>query len=369
MLFTQKHHILILSLCVGVHFAAVTFLLPVLSMIGTGSPLLEATFALAHIAMLPVMGRLSDRYGTRRVLLWSLIGQALAFSIAATSLTFEVLFVARIIAGASSAVLPVCFAWIRRHVCKSLWSRSYALIMLGITAGGGLGALISGVLFEVTTWLPNVVMLVMSLSCILAVRALPLEQRRYNIFSFKERMRNFMSMRALVVLACVFLMVSSGFHLFRTLISFRFEDPVFSGVLIGLIAFGSGLAQVALALNPVEHDPFRLFLFATTGVVLAFALGTLIPTPIFIVSLILLSVSIGTSDVWGGIFMHRLIPGSIAGEMSGVVFGIGALGKICGPIVAMWTVEFSSITHGFSIAFLCGFFGLAFLLAIKTKRD
>jgi len=369
MLLTQKHHVLILSLCVGVHFAAVTFLLPILSMIGTGSPFLEATFALAHIAMLPIMGRLSDRYGTRRVLLWSLAGQALAFSIAATSMTFEVLFVARIIAGASSAVLPVCFAWIRRHVSEGLRSRSYAILMLGITAGGGVGALVSGLLFSTATWLPSVVMLAVSLLCLIAVRALPLERRRYSTFSFKERMRKFMSMRALVVLACVFLMVSSGFHLFRTLISFRFEDPVFSGVLIGLIALGSGLAQVALALHPVERDPFRLFLFATTGVVLAFALGTLVPTPIFIVSIILLSISIGTSDVWGGVFMHRLIPGSTAGEMSGIVFGIGAFGKICGPIVAMWAVEFSSITHGFSIAFLCGFFGLASLLAIKTKRD
>lgn len=72
--------------------------------------LLVASFSLAQLVMAPVMGRLSDRVGRRPVLLISLFGTALGSLLTGLAGSIPLLFVGRIVDGASGASVSVAQA-------------------------------------------------------------------------------------------------------------------------------------------------------------------------------------------------------------------------------------------------------------------
>jgi len=72
--------------------------------------LLVASFSLAQLVIAPIMGRLSDRIGRRPVLLVSLFGTALGSLLTGLAGSVAVLFVGRILDGASGASVSVAQA-------------------------------------------------------------------------------------------------------------------------------------------------------------------------------------------------------------------------------------------------------------------
>src|SRR5712671_4960726 len=63
--------------------------------------LLFASYSVMQLIFAPVMGRLSDKYGRRPVLLVSLLGTCLGFLVLGFSTTLLMLFIGRIIDGIS----------------------------------------------------------------------------------------------------------------------------------------------------------------------------------------------------------------------------------------------------------------------------
>src|SRR5689334_14508421 len=74
---------------------------------------LLGTFAAMQMVATPLLGRMSDRYGRRPIILASLAGNALAmvvFAIAAERAWLPLLFASRILAGATAGNLAACQA-------------------------------------------------------------------------------------------------------------------------------------------------------------------------------------------------------------------------------------------------------------------
>src|SRR5690349_2293831 len=71
---------------------------------------LIAAFSAAQFVFAPILGRLSDRVGRRPVLLFSLAGTAVASLVTGLAGSVAVLFVGRIIDGASGASVSVAQA-------------------------------------------------------------------------------------------------------------------------------------------------------------------------------------------------------------------------------------------------------------------
>ncbi len=145
----------VLLLIVGINFIGVGALIPVLpytviEMLGLPASvmtMLLASFALAMFVANPILGRLSDHYGRRRVLFLSLAISAAAHLWFAMSTDILSMFASRIIAGFASGNTGVIQAMIADRTTNEKRAQYMGLlgaaIGVGFVAGPAIGGLLS----------------------------------------------------------------------------------------------------------------------------------------------------------------------------------------------------------------------------------
>ncbi|HEX9513566.1 MAG TPA: TCR/Tet family MFS transporter [Puia sp.] len=116
----------------------------------TYGALLLSVFAITQFLFAPVMGNLSDRYGRRPVLLFSLLGFGIDYIILALAPAYGWLFIGRVIAGITGASFTTATAYIA-DVSTDATSRAKNFGMIGAAFGLGfvLGPALGGLL---ATW-------------------------------------------------------------------------------------------------------------------------------------------------------------------------------------------------------------------------
>lgn len=112
-----------------------------------GAYLLSA-FAATQFLFAPVVGNLSDRYGRRPILLFSLLGFGIDYIILALAPNYELLFIGRIIAGITGASFTTATAYIADiSTDETSRAKNFGLIGaafgLGFVLGPALGALLA----------------------------------------------------------------------------------------------------------------------------------------------------------------------------------------------------------------------------------
>jgi MFS family permease len=114
-------------------------------------------FSLTQLAATPVLGRMSDRFGRRKVILLSLAGNAvamMAFALATKLLLLPLLFASRIFAGATSGNLAACQAAISDVTNEQNRAEAMGRLGAGINLGLILGPLLGSTLSEIGPWAP-----------------------------------------------------------------------------------------------------------------------------------------------------------------------------------------------------------------------
>ena len=123
-------------------------ILPLLTIQYGGNPLMSGIligiFSLMQVIFLPVLGRLSDRFGRRPLLLLSLWGTVISFILMAATRSIFWLLIARIIDGASGGNLSIAQAYIADITDKKNRAGGMGIIAAGITLGFILGPLWGG---------------------------------------------------------------------------------------------------------------------------------------------------------------------------------------------------------------------------------
>jgi len=119
--------------------------------------LIFMSFSLMQLAATPLLGRMSDRFGRRKVILLSLAGNAaamIAFALATKLLWLPLLFASRIFAGATSGNLAACQAAISDVTNAQNRAEAMGRLGAGINLGLILGPLLGSTLSEIGAWAP-----------------------------------------------------------------------------------------------------------------------------------------------------------------------------------------------------------------------
>lgn len=103
-------------------------------------------YALMQFAASPVLGSLSDRYGRRSILLFSLLGAALDYFFMAFAPTLPLLFVGRMISGLSGASMTVASSYMADISDDKTRAGNFGMIGAGWGIGFILGPMIGGLL-------------------------------------------------------------------------------------------------------------------------------------------------------------------------------------------------------------------------------
>ncbi|GGC97445.1 MFS transporter [Enterococcus wangshanyuanii] len=107
---------------------------------------LMSVYALAVFIVAPILGSLSDRYGRRPVLILSLLGSALGYVIFGISGALWVLFLGRIIEGATGGEISAIFAYFADITPESERTKYFGWISALVGVGTTLGPIIGGTL-------------------------------------------------------------------------------------------------------------------------------------------------------------------------------------------------------------------------------
>ena len=108
--------------------------------------LLFSAYPVCQLIAGPILGRLSDRYGRKPVLIFSQAGTALSFLILGLSHDFSVMLLARMLDGASGGNILVAQAYIADVTKPEERARGMGLIGMAFGLGFVLGPLSGGVL-------------------------------------------------------------------------------------------------------------------------------------------------------------------------------------------------------------------------------
>ena len=156
---TRPLFIIFLTIFVNlIGFGIIIPLLPFYAQTFGASPvaigLLFAVYSICQLVAAPVLGDLSDRYGRRPVLIFSLAGTVVSFVLLALAHSLPMLFLARIVDGLSGGNISTARAYVADITEPKDRARAYGIIGAAFGLGFILGPALSGVLVHVSYTAP-----------------------------------------------------------------------------------------------------------------------------------------------------------------------------------------------------------------------
>jgi MFS transporter, DHA1 family, tetracycline resistance protein len=328
--------------------------------------ILLASYALLSFLFTPVVARISDRYGRRRILLVALAVASFAYFIFGAANVLWLLFISRMISGTTAATVPVAQAYVADVTTRE--DRLRYLGLLGAAAGIAFisGPAIGGVLssqfgYAVPSFLASALALANLVS---AYFRLPEPSR------FRDPEKTVISLKALIqvlrqpqirLLLTVYFLFFVSFVFLQAGLSPWLQAVFGSNSLqVGLVLFFIGAVSVltqAVVLPRVSKNRSRvaiaiysvpifvvglLMLALAHNVVLLFAAATVI------------ALGFGTLYLTLNTLVSVNAPTEAQGGTLGVAWAVAAAAQAAGPVLAT-----ASFDYGKSF----GFSGLAFAFA------
>ena len=336
--------------------------------------LLFASFSLAQLVFAPILGRLSDRIGRKPVIMISLLGTAVGSFVTGAAGALWVLFVGRILDGASGASVAVAQGAVTDLAPPSERPRLLGLLGaafgVGFVVGPALGGLASLGGEHIPFYVAGTVALV---NAAVAWRRLPetrpADVRRAAHEAAKNDTGAKVRLWGLAVAGFTAIVAFSGFEATFSLLAgdrFRLTEAgvaaIFVGVGVVLVAVQGGLIRPINAKIGTQRSlQVGLVLNSAGLVVLAFAETW----PLLIVALALLTVGQGLVTPNLSSLVSGRVPDHRRGEALGFQQGVNAMGRVAGPAIAGVLYDHVSIGSPYLVGgALCG----VALAVISSKK-
>ena len=369
--FMKRSPLLVIFITVFIDLVGFGIVIPVLPYYAEGAHfgatprevgLLFASYSVMQLIFSPVLGRLSDKYGRRPILIISLLGTCLGFLILGFATTLLMLFIGRIIDGISGGNISTAQAYIADVTTKEDRAKGMGLIGaafgLGFVFGPAIGGILSrwGInvpfLFAGGLAFANVILLYFTLPETVT-RDHPARVSAASGRGWKQVVDALSQPQLAFVLAIYFLSIAA-FSIMTTVFSlfmmFRLGyDPWHSGWIFAFVGIVSALVQGGLIGKLVKRfgEPalviaggllFTLSLFISPFVTAATGL-------VGILSIVALS-AIGNALAGPSLTSLGSKSASVAeqGSIMGVMQSVASLARAVGPTVAALII-YSAVAH------------------------
>lgn len=309
-----------------------------------GAWLLSA-YAVTQFVFAPVIGNLSDKYGRRPVLLFSLIGFGIDYLFLALAPTYGWLFVGRVIAGITGASFTTASAYIADISTSETRAKNFGMIGAAFGLGFILGPTLGGLLAGLGTRAPFYAAAILCLlNTLYGYFVLPesLNEEHRRDFHWKRAnpfgsLRLFMRYPAIGRLAISFFLIYmavqsvQGNWNFFTIYRFNWSEKMV-GISLGVVGLLVGLVQAGLTrvVNPKignERSIYVGLMLYSIGLVLfAFA------TQSWMMFVFLIPYCLG--GIAGPALQSVLaghVPPNEQGELQGALTSLMCLTTILGP--------------------------------------
>jgi DHA1 family tetracycline resistance protein-like MFS transporter len=305
------------------------------------------SYAVMQFLCAPVLGNLSDRYGRRPVLLFSLFGFGLDYILLAFAPTIGWLFLGRILAGITGASFTTASAYVADVSPPDKRAQHFGLIgamfglgfIIGPVTGGMLGQygtrvpFMASAVLTLLNWLYGYYFLPESLD---PSRRRPFSWKRANAFGSLQQLRRYPAVWGLI-LSLTFVYI--GAHAVQTTWSyynigkFGWDERMvgyslaFVGLMIAIVQ--GGLIRIVLPRLGLKRSMFTGLLMFTAGMVLyAFATEGWM---MFVFSFVYCLGGIAGPSIQG--IISSQVPPEEQGELQGSMTSLMSATTIVGPLL------------------------------------
>lgn len=326
-------------------------LLPLLTLDYGGNPLISGVmigiFSLMQVAAMPIMGRMSDRWGRKPLLLFSLWGTVLSFAIMGVTHSLWWLLIARIIDGISGGNLSIAHAYIADVTDKKERAGGMGIIGAGISLGFIIGPLWGGLFGKISLSAPFIAATIITLISVflcqfflpesLSKREITYEKKHFHFADFLKELAK-SDLRGLYIINLLLFWAQSGVF---TVMSLYGRD-ILSLNLVGislLFAFGGVLSAiiqgfgVGKVVKVISEE--KLFIVSSVMTIAGFGFMS-VATNVVLFFIGITVFSIGNSFLAPVVqaLVSEKSPEHEQGGNMGIMQSFGSVGRIFGPIVA-----------------------------------
>jgi len=322
---------------------------------------------------------LSDRFGRRPVLIFSLIGTAVSFVMLAMAQSLFMLFAARIIDGLSGGNITIARAYIADVTEPDERAKAFgflgAAFGLGFIVGPGLAGLFSHISYTAPIWAAVVVTLMATVMAavwlpetvhrgsavtVSPLRALPDVLRRRNLRPLL--LADFVYWSSFALCTTTFALFASrrfGFDVAHTgyvLAGFGLLGVIVQAGLVGVVARRLGVTRTLLV-----------------GLVIASAGWTLVAlsgsVPVFLLSLIPAGIGVGLCNAAIVTLVSHSASREEQGAMQGAAGALESLGRAIGPVWGHGTLQRFGEGSAYGTAALAFLATMVLMLGYKAPEN
>jgi DHA1 family tetracycline resistance protein-like MFS transporter len=349
---------------------------------------LTASYATMQFIFSPFIGNLSDKYGRRPILLFSLLGFSIDYFFSAFAPTIGWLFVGRIIAGITGASITTASAYISDVSTPEKKAANFGMIGVAFGLGFIIGPAIGGFLGKIDIHYPFIAAGALALlNAIYGYFILPesLDKEHRREFEWKRanpigtlkqmaKYENVIGLAASLFLIYFAAQAVQSVWTFYTIKKFHWDAGLRGisltviGVLVALVQ--GGLIRLTLPKLGYQRSIWLGLLFYSTGLLLfAFA------TQSWMMFAFLIPYCLGgiAGPALQG-YISNNVPANAQGELQGGLTSLMSLSSIFGPLVMSWsfyyftkpgaTVQFPGAPYLLGAVLML----LSALLAIRSFR-
>ena len=366
-------------------FGIILPLLPFIAEKFGGNPfeigLLGATYSFFQLVSSPILGRLSDRFGRKKILIISQAGSALGYILLGFSNSLPLIFLSRAVDGATGGNISIAQAYIADVTSPKERTKGMGFIGAAFGIGFIFGPIAGGLLSKISFGTPAFFAAGISLLTILttslflkeSINLKKAEHSKKTKFSLSELKRT-LNTYPLGILIVTFFLLNFGFSLLQGTFALWTQNTFGFGVekngylfaYIGILAVIMQLQILPFLIK--KYPEKRLLVFSTFSLALGLFLIPVLPHPdLLYFSLLFISFGNGLSNPVIQSLASENVPKEEYGGTLGFLQSSGSLGRILGPAIggAIFNVlgKNSPFFFGAALVFL------VFLYLRRNLRD